>query len=224
MAGFELNAEPRTDVGKGASRRLRLTNKVPAIVYGAAREPEMLTLVHHEINHALENEAFYSHILDLKIGGKAQKVVLRDLQRHPNKPQILHVDFQRVSASEKLHMNVPLHFVGDDVAPGVKTDGGIVSHLMNDVEVICLPKDLPEYLEVDLTNLELNQSIHLSELKLPSGVEIPALAQGPEHDMSVVSIHLPRAAKEEEEEVPAEEAAEGEEAPAAESAEGESKE
>lgn len=223
---FELSAESRKDVGKGASRRLRHEDKIPAIVYGAGKDAVSLTMQHNEIMHALENEAFYSHILELKVDGKAEQVILRDLQRNPGKPRILHADFQRVSATEKIHMNVPLHFVGEDVAPGVKTDGGIVSHLRNDVEVSCLPKDLPEFIEVDISNLGLNESVHLSQLKLAAGVEIPELAQGEEHDHAIVSIHLPRAAKEVEEEAP-EVGAEGEEAPEAgaeKPAEGESKE
>ncbi len=223
---FELNAESRKDVGKGASRRLRHEDKIPAIVYGAGKDAVSLTMQHNEMMHALENEAFYSHILDLKVDGKAEQVILRDLQRNPGKPRILHADFQRVSATEKIHMNVPLHFVGADVAPGVKTDGGIVSHLRNDVEVSCFPKDLPEFIEVDISNLGLNESIHLSQLKLADGVEIPELAQGEEHDHAIVSVHLPRAAKEVEEAPEAEAGAEGEAAPEAgaeKPAEGESK-
>lgn len=220
---FELNAESRKDVGKGASRRLRREDKIPAIVYGAGKEAASLTMRHNEVAHALENEAFYSHILDLKVDGKSEQVILRDLQRHPGKARLLHIDFQRVSASEKIHMNVPLHFIGEDIAPGVKTDGGIVSHLMNDVEVTCLPKNLPEFIEVDVSNLVLNESVHLSQLKLTEGVEIPELAHGEGHDHAVVSIHLPRAAKEVEETPEVE--AEDEAAAAAEKpAEGESKE
>ncbi|MDH5191902.1 MAG: 50S ribosomal protein L25/general stress protein Ctc [Gammaproteobacteria bacterium] len=219
---FELNAEARTDVGKGASRRLRREEKVPAVVYGAGKDAVSLTMQHNELMHALENEAFYSHILDLKVNGKGEQVILRDLQRHPSKPRILHADFQRVSASEKIHMHVPLHFIGEEVAPGVKIDGGIVSHLKNDVEITCLPKDLPEYIEVDISNLGLNESVHLSELKLAAGVEIPELALGEEHDHAVVSIHLPRAAKEAEE-TPEAEAAPEAEASAEKPAEGESK-
>jgi large subunit ribosomal protein L25 len=207
---FELNAESRKDVGKGASRRLRHEDKIPAIVYGAGKDAISLTMQHNELMHALENEAFYSHILDLKVDGKVEQVILRDLQRNPGKPRLLHIDFQRVSATKKLHMNVPLHFIGEDIAPGVKTDGGIVSHLRNDVEITCLPKDLPEFIEIDISSLGLNESIHLSQLKLSDGVEIPELALGEEHDHAVVSVHLPRAVKEEEEIEAAPEAAEGE--------------
>jgi len=209
---FEIKAEVRTDAGKGASRRLRHANKVPAVLYGAGKDSVSLTLQHDEISHALENEAFYSHILKLNIGKGSEKAVLKDLQRHPSKPRVMHVDFQRVSAKEKLHMNVPLHFLGEDVAPGVKLGGGIVSHQLAEVEITCLPKDLPEYLEVDLSAVELNEIVHLSDINLPEGVEMVALAH--DHDLTVASIHMPRAVKEEEEEVEA--APEGEEAAAAE--------
>jgi len=196
---FELHAEPRTDLGSGASRRLRQANKVPAVVYGANKAPQAVAIGHNELAHALENEAFYSHILSLKTGEGEERVVLKDLQRHPSKPKILHVDLQRVSEKQKLHMHIPLHFVGDEVAPGVK-EGGIVTHHMIDIEVTCLPKDLPEYIEVDVSGLGLNESVHLSEVALPAGVEIVGLSQGPEYDLSVASIHHARAAKEEEEE------------------------
>jgi large subunit ribosomal protein L25 len=164
----------------------------------------MLSLAHDEMLHHLEHEAFYSHILTVKVGNDAQRAVLKDVQRHPAKPKILHVDFQRISETEKIHMHVPLHFIGENVAPGVKVGGGIVSHLMNSIDIVCLPKDLPEYVEVDLSNLNLNEAIHLSDLKLPSGVEIPSLAHGQDHDLPVVSIHAPRGGADLEEEAPAE--------------------
>jgi len=217
---FELDAEVRMDIGKGASRRLRHANRVPAVLYGAGKDPLSLTLQHDAISHALENEAFYSHILTLNIGKDAEQAVLKDLQRHPSKPRVMHVDFQRVSAREKLHMNVPLHFIGEDVAPGVK-EGGIVSHLLTEAEIHCLPKDLPEYLEVDLSALEMNENVHLSDVKLPEGVELVALAH--DHDLTVASIHMPRAAKEEEvEAVPEAEAAPAAEEQPAEGGESES--
>ncbi len=193
---FELEATIRTDLGKGASRRLRRENKVPAVIYGGGSDPQSLVLEHNKIVHSLEQEAFYSHILTVNIDGKAEKAVLKDLQRHPYKPTILHADFMRVNADEKLRMHVPIHFIGEDVAPGVK-QGGIVAHLINDVEISCLPKDLPEFIEADLTVLELNGTLHLSDLKLGSGIELIELQHGPEHDLPVVSIHMPRAAKEE---------------------------
>jgi len=193
---FELEANVRQDMGKGASRRLRRDNKVPGIIYGGNAAPLALTLDHDKVVHSLEHEAFYSHILTIKIDGKPEKAVLKDLQRHPYKPSILHLDLQRVSEGEKLRMHVPLHFIGEDVAPGVKQGGGVVSHLINDVEVSCLPKNLPEFIEVDISGLELNETVHLSDLKLAQGVELVELHHGPEHDLPVVSIHLPRGAKE----------------------------
>jgi len=207
---FELHAEPRTDLGSSASRRLRQANKVPAVIYGANKAPQAVAISHNELAHALENEAFYSHILSLKTGDGEERVVLKDLQRHPSKPKILHLDLQRVSETQKLHMHIPLHFIGGEVAPGVK-EGGMVTHHMIDVEVTCLPKDLPEYIEVDVSGLGLNDSVHLSEIALPSGVEIVGLLQGPEYDLPVAGIHHVRVAKEEEEGA-AEEGATGAEA------------
>jgi large subunit ribosomal protein L25 len=193
---FDINAQSRADVGKGASRRLRRENKVPAVLYGAGKDAISLTLEHNEIFHHLEHEAFYSHILSVKVDGKAEKAVLKDVQRHPSKPKIQHVDFQRVSEVDKIHMHVPLHFIGEDVAPGVKA-GGLVSHLMTSVDIACLAKDLPEYIEVDVAALDLGDALHLSHIKLPKGVEIPALAQGPDHDLPVISIHAPKGGTEE---------------------------
>ena len=211
---FEVDAEMRKDIGKGASRRLRHANKVPAIVYGAGEPAVSLTIDHNKIFQSLSNEAFYSRILTLKINGKGEKVILKAMQRNPAKPRIAHMDFLRVRADQKLHMHVPLHFVGADSAPGLK-DGGAFSHHISDVEVSCLPADLPEFIEVDLSEFVLDQSMHLSQLKLPKGVELVAFAHGVEgHDSSVVSLHIPRII--EEEEPVAAEAAEGAEAPAAE--------
>jgi len=209
---FELNAEVRTDMGKGASRRLRHANKIPAVMYGGGEDSVSLTMEHNKLMHALENEAFYSHILTINIDGKGVNAVLRDLQRHPAKPVILHADFQRVNMKEKLHMNVPLHFINEDIAPGVKEDGGIIQHNVSEVEVSCLPADLPEFLEVDVAELGMGNSLHLSDIKVADGVELVQLAHGESHDLPIVSIHKPRAAVEVEEEVVAEageEAAEG---------------
>ena len=208
---FELNAEPRTDTGKGASRRLRRNGKVPAIIYGGGRDPESLTLSHNEVLRSLEHEAFYSHILSIKVAGSETRAILRDLQRHPSKPIILHMDLQRINEAEKLKTNVPLHFAGEDTAPGVKA-GGLVSHELTEVAVECLPKDLPEFIEIDISALDIGQSLHLSDLAVPEGVTLTELARGEDHDLSVVSIHAKRIV-EEPEEAPA--AAEGEEAPAA---------
>jgi large subunit ribosomal protein L25 len=192
---FELNAEPRTESGKGASRRLRRTGKVPAILYGAGKDPESLSLLHNELLRNLGHEAFYSHILSVKIGGNETQAILRDLQRHPSRPVVLHVDLQRVSMTEKLKTHVPLHFKGQEVAPGVKA-GGLVTHELIDVLVECLPKDLPEYIEVDISGMQVGDSIHLSELAVPAGVTLVELARGEGHDTAVVSIHAKRGAEE----------------------------
>ena len=196
---FQLDAESRTDMGKGASRRLRRAGKVPGILYGGKKAPAPVTFPHKDVAKSLEHEAFYSHILTVKIGGKSEKAVLKDLQRHPFKPIIMHLDLQRVTATDKIRVHVPLHFIGEDVAPGVKLRSGIVTHLMKHVDVTCLAKDLPEFIEVDVSPLDVGDSVHLSDLKLPSGVEIPGLVAGEEHDLPVVSIVLPRAAMETEE-------------------------
>ncbi len=214
---FDLIAEAREDQGKGASRRLRRQGLVPAILYGAGRPPRMLAFDHNKVIREMENESFYSSVLNIKVGDKSQAAVLKDVQRHPAKPLIMHMDLQRIVEDEAIRMNVPLHFVGEDVAPGVKLGGGAVSHLMSDVEVSCLPKDLPEFIEVDVSELELNAMLHLSDLKLPGGVEIPQLAQGPEHDHAIVSIQV-RKGREEPEEVEEEATAE---APPAEEEQGE---
>ncbi len=223
---FDLIADIREDQGKGASRRLRREGKVPAIIYGAGRPPRSLTFDHNKVLRQLENESFYSSVLNIKVGEKSQAAILKDLQRHPAKQLILHMDLQRIVEDEEIRMNVPIHFIGEDVAPGVKLGGGKVSHLMTDVEVVCLPKHLPEFLEVDVSNLELDAMLYLSDIKVPEGVVIPELQQGPEHDHAVVSIHVIKAAPVEEEvvEEAGEEAAEGE-APADEAeGEGESEE
>ena len=206
---FNLSAEVRTDLGKGASRRLRHTNKVPAVIYGAGKEPVSITLVHHTLVHHLENEAFYSHILTIDVDGKKEKAVLKDLQRHPAKIAILHADFLRVSDKEKLKMNVPLHFLNEDTAPGVKA-GGVITHNVTEVEVLCLPGNLPEYLEIDMGAVEMEQVVHLTDVKLPKGVELTELTHGEGHDQSVAAIHKTRVAVETEESAEAEGAAEGE--------------
>jgi len=201
---FNLIAEIREDQGKGASRRLRLEGKVPAIIYGAGRPPRSLAFDHNKVLHELQSESFYSSVLNIKVGEKSQAAILKDLQRHPAKNVIMHMDFQRIVEDQEIRMNVPIHFIGEEVAPGVKLGGGSVSHLRTDVEVVCLPKHLPEYLEVDVSSLELDAMIHLSEIPLPEGVEIPELAQGPEHDHAVVSIHVIKVRAVEEEEEPSE--------------------
>ncbi len=192
---FTINATLRSDLGKGASRRLRRTNFVPGIVYGAGKNPESISVDHNALQKLIINESFYTNIIVLNVAGREERVVLRDLQRHPFKAAILHLDLQRISETEKLAMRIPLHFSGADVAPGVKISGGLISRLMSDVEVHCLPKDLPEYIEVDLSQLELNQTIHLSDLALPGGIEIVALQHG--EDKPVATAYVPRAAAEE---------------------------
>ncbi len=191
-ANFELAAELRHDLGKGASRRLRRTNKIPAILYGGHKASMPLTVPRNMLRRHLEREAFYSSIIHLKIGDETEKVVLKDLQRDPGKPFIQHLDLQRISETEKLRMHVPLHFVGEDVAPGVKQGGGRITHSLIEAEVSCLAKDLPEYLEVDLSTLNLGESVHLSDLTLPEGVELAELTSGPEHDLTVAAVQSKR--------------------------------
>ena len=185
-ANFEVIAQSRSDTGKGASRRLRRSGQVPGIVYGAHQEPTMISLKHHELVHSLENEAFYSSLLTLKVDGKAQTVVIKDLQRHPARPFILHVDFQRIQADEKIRLHVPIHFINEETCPGVKS-GGQASHVMADVEITCLPKDLPEFITVDMSQLEMGAILHASQLALPQGVELAASDTG--EDPIVVTIH-----------------------------------
>jgi large subunit ribosomal protein L25 len=187
---FELVAEFRETQGKGASRRLRHEGKVPAILYGGHADARTLTLNHQKLLIMLNNERFYSTILNLKVGDQTQAAILKDVQRHPFKNAILHIDFQRVEENEKIRISIPLHFTGAAVSPGVKSQGGIVSHMRNEAEVTCLPKDLPEFIEVDISGLSLNESIHLSQLKIPVGVTLVDLAK---EDAAVVAIHSPRA-------------------------------
>jgi large subunit ribosomal protein L25 len=187
---FELVAEFRDGQGKGASRRLRRDGKVPAILYGGHSDARALTVSHQKLLIMLENERFYSTILNLKVGEQSQAAILKDVQRHPFRNSVLHIDFQRVEENEKIRISIPLHFKGEAVSPGVKTQGGLVSHMRTEVEVACLPKDLPEFIEVDLSGLSLNESIHLSQLKVPAGVQLLELAK---EDAAVVAIHSPRA-------------------------------
>ena len=192
---FVLEAEIRENLGRSASRCLRRNEKIPAVIYGAGKAPVSITLDHNKILHSLEHEAFYSSILEIKIGSKTEKAVLKDLQRHAYKPKIAHVDFLRVDSKVEIHMHVPLHFTGE--CPAVK-EGGVMNHLVNEVEVVCLPGDLPEFIDVDISNLELDHTIHLSELTLPKGVKLAELVHG--NDAGVVNVHVPRAVKADEEE------------------------
>jgi large subunit ribosomal protein L25 len=198
---FVLNAELREGQGKGASRRLRREGKVPGILYGAGKEPVSIALSHNELARQLANEAFYSQVLTVQLGKAKEKAVLRDLHRHPAKPVILHLDLQRVSETEVIRVHVPLHFLNEETSVGVKA-GGLVSHHLVEVEVQCLPKNLPEYIEVDLAGMEIGGIVHLSDLKLPKAVDIVELLHGTEHDNAVVSIHKPRGSTAEAEEEP----------------------
>lgn len=169
---IEFKATKRVDQGTGASRRLRRAGQLPGIIYGANKDAESITLDHNELYHLLRKEAFHSSVLNVVVEGKKQTVILRDTQWHPYKQQVLHIDFQRVNASEKLHIKVPLHFINAEVSPAVKLAGQIITHVINEVDVACLPKNLPEFIEVDLSALESEQSLHVSDIKLPKGVEI----------------------------------------------------
>ncbi|MCB1772894.1 MAG: 50S ribosomal protein L25/general stress protein Ctc [Gammaproteobacteria bacterium] len=196
---FEIAAVSRSEQGKGASRRLRREGMVPGIIYGGGKDPEMFATKHNELIQHLDNEAFYSHILAVNIGGKKQKVVLKDLQRHPSKPFVTHIDLLRVADADRIKMHVPLHFINEETSVGVKT-GGQISHHMTDVEVICAAKDLPEFIEIDMANVEVGQIVHLQDMQLPEGVELVALSHGEvgEHEFPVVSIHARGAGGEEE--------------------------
>jgi large subunit ribosomal protein L25 len=193
---FEFVAESRGQSGKSAAKRARRKGGVPAVIYGGHGEPQMLLLSHNEVIKHLAHEAVYSHVLDLNVDGKTEKAVLKGVQRHPAKFQVLHLDFQRVTMSEALKVHVPLHFINEQTSIGGKK-GGIVAHAMIDVEVSCLPTALPDYIEVDLSGLDIGESIHLSDIVLPAGVEILALAQGPEHDHPVASMMASKASKDE---------------------------
>jgi large subunit ribosomal protein L25 len=192
---FELAAAVRQGHGKALVRRLRNIGLVPGVIYGADKDPVSLEFNHNELIRKLDNEAFYSHILSVRIDDAEEKAILRAIQRHPYKPRIMHIDLQRISATQKLTMSIPLHFVGEDKAPGVVTSGGLVSHLETSVEISCLPADLPEYLEVDLSQLEIEQPVHLSDITLPKGVELVELLH--DNDLPIANIHLPRVVEEE---------------------------
>ncbi len=220
---FDLIADFREDRGKGASRRLRRDGKVPAIIYGAGRPPRSITFDHNKVVQQLENESFYSSILNVKVGEESQAAILKDVQRHPAKRLIMHIDLQRIVEDQAIKMNVPIHYLGEEDAVGVRDGGGTVTKMVNDVEVTCLPKDLPEYLELDISYLGLDEMMYLTDIKVPEGVEIVGLAQAEdEQAQPIVSIHF---IHEEiiEEEVPEEEleAVEGEEGEEGEAPEGE---
>ena len=191
---FILQAKGRGDTGKGASRRLRrLAGEVPAIVYGGKKNPMKITLTHKDVAKALENEAFYSSIVSLNIEGSSEDVIIKDIQRHPAKKIVLHMDFFRVSKTTVLQTKVPLHFINEDTCPGVKLGGGIVAHTMTDIEIQCLPKNLPEFIEVDMGEVDVGDIVHISDIVLPEGVESVALNLGADHDLSVATINKPKA-------------------------------
>ena len=190
---FELNATVRADLGKGASRRLRrLAEMVPAIIYGEGKAPVNISIPHKDIQKALTNEAFYSHIITLQVDGKPEQVVIKALQRHPAKPRIMHADFQRVSADHAITVAVPLHFINEDKCKGVKIGGGSIIKALNELQISCLPKDLPEFIEVDMSEVGVGEAIHISQIVLPKGVTSVDLAHGHDSDNAVVSVLAPR--------------------------------
>lgn len=193
---IEIGASKRTLQGKGASRRLRGSGKVPGVIYGGEGPAQAIELDHNGLYHKLKLEAFHASILSMNLEGQKEQVLLRDIQMHPFKLQVLHIDFQRVDKNKKIHMKVPLHFINADVAPGVKLSGGLVSHVLTELDVSCLPKDLPEFITVDLTDLAAGNTLHLSDLKLPQDVEIPTLIKG--ENLPVATIVIPRAVAAEE--------------------------
>jgi len=193
MSDYTLNANVRNDLGKGASRRLRRANEqVPAIIYGGEKAPQPIAVDKTSFYKALEDESFFSSVINLQVDGKAQQVVVRDLQRHPFKPLVTHADFLRVDATHEINLRVPLHVVGEETCTGIKDEGGELHVLSNDIEVSCLPKDLPDYLEVDISEVTLGTTLHLSDLTVPAGVTIVALTHGEDHDNAVLSISKPK--------------------------------
>lgn len=187
---IEVAATSRSVQGTGASRRLRRDGKVPGVLYGGKEPTQIIELNHNALHILLKQEAFHASILSMKVDGKKQRVLLRSVHMHPWKPIVMHVDFQRVAKDQKIHIKVPLHFINAEIAPGVKVDGGVASHVMNEVEVSCLPDDLPEFIDVDLASLELGDSVHLSDLKFPQGVESTALVRG--NDSVVATVQVPK--------------------------------
>lgn len=195
---FELNAEVRTDLGKGASRRLRrFAGLVPAIIYGGDKAPQALSLNRKDLEKSLENEAFYSHVLIVNIGKDKEKAILKDMQRHPAKNRVTHVDFMRINDKVALKVHVPIHFINETTCIGVKTQGGMIQHQATDIEVQCLPADIPAFIEVDMLTMEIGQIVHLSEITLPPGVTSVALALGEDHDLTIASVIAPKGGDEE---------------------------
>ena len=192
---IELSAEPRTLHGKGATRRLRrLDAKVPAVIYGGGKDPQSISLGFFEVTNASHHEGFYSQILTIEIGGEREQAILRDVQRHPASDNVTHLDFQRVRSDELLHVQIPIHFLNEDRCVGVRLGGGNIAHNLTEVEIECLPKDLPQYIEVDMADRAVGTSIHLSDLALPEGVTIPSLTHGADYDLLVVAVTAQRGA------------------------------
>jgi large subunit ribosomal protein L25 len=216
MATIEFTAFPRTTEGRGASRRMRRTGKAPGIVYGGTTPPQPIELDHNALIHALRNEVFHASILTMKVDGASTLVLLRDVQMHPFRNEVLHVDFQRIDPSRKIHMKVPLHFINEAQSPAVKSQGAIISHVMTEMDIACLPKDLPEFIEIDLSELDTAHSLHVSGVKLPAGVTVVSKRAG---DPVIATAVVPKAAAETEETV----AAEGEVAAAGAAPAGEAK-
>ena len=210
---FELVAEVREDMGKGSSRRLRrLADKIPAIIYGAGKDAQPLTMIRKDLEKALENEALYSHVLTINVGSTKEKAILKDMQRHPAKNRVMHVDFMRIDEKVALKIHVPIHFINEDTCVGVKMSGGIIQHQATDIEVLCLPADIPTFIEVDMLELDVGEILHLSDIKLPEGVTSTALSLGDEdHDLAIASVNAPRGADEDTEEAAAAEEEAGEE-------------
>ena len=210
---FELTAEVRADKGKGASRRLRrLADHIPAIIYGGNKDPQPLTLIRKDLEKALENEAFYSHVLTINVGKDKQQAILKDLQRHPAKNNVMHADFLRVDDKTVVKVHIPIHFLNETTCKGVKVQGGMIQHMETDIEVQCLPGDIPEYIEVDMLEVETGQIVHLSDITLPEGVTSTALALGEDHDLAIASVVAPKGVSEDEAEDAAAAAAAADEA------------
>ena len=193
---LELNATLRGDKGKGASRRLRHANSLPAIIYGSGKDPVSITLLQKDVQYKLPDESFYSQVLSLNVDGTNEDVLIRDIQHHPYKMEVMHMDFIRVDANKVVHVFSQLHFVGEDESPGVKTEDGVFNHVITEVELECFPKNIPEYIEVDLSEMHVGDVVHLSDLKLPEGVTVLALKHGEEHDTAVVGMHVRKVVEE----------------------------
>ncbi|MFK7829121.1 MAG: 50S ribosomal protein L25/general stress protein Ctc [Congregibacter sp.] len=197
-----IEAKLRNDLGKGASRRLRRNaDQIPAIIYGAGKEPAALTMIRKDLEKALENEAFFTQVIDVSVDGEVQPAILKDLQRHPAKNRVMHADFLRVDANVQIKVSVPLHFINEESCHGVKVEGGIIEHLLVELEILCLPKDIPEYIELDMLEVTTADIVHISDLKLPEGVISTALALGEDHDMAVASVTAKRGGSDEDDEI-----------------------